>query len=125
MECNIGAQEKKIRMGVGIVLLILGLFVFKSVIVVFLGLIALVTGLLNFCPAYKLLGMNTCTTSEAGDVADSLESAADSVKDTASDSADKVTDVAGDAKDAVTDAAEGAVDKAKDVVDDVKDAVKK
>ena len=115
MECNIGAQDKKIRMGVGVVLLILGLFVFKSVIVVFLGLIALVTGLLNFCPVYKLLGMNTNTGSnENGGVADSLESATDSVKATASDAVDKVADVASDAKEAVV-----------DVADNVKDAVKK
>lgn len=104
MEVNIGAQDKKIRVGVGIVLLILGLFVFKgSLLLILLGFVALITGLLNFCPAYKLLGMSTAT----GD-----DGLLGSVKDAASDATDKVADVAGDVKDA----AGNVVDKAADAI---------
>ena len=49
MEVNIGAQDKKIRIGAGVLLLILGIFVFKgNILLIILGFVALITGLLNY-----------------------------------------------------------------------------
>lgn len=59
MEKNVGGMDKNIRMGAGAVLLVLGLLVTKSWLLTIIGVVLLVTGFLNFCPAYKLIGMNT------------------------------------------------------------------
>ncbi|MDD5392459.1 MAG: DUF2892 domain-containing protein [Thiothrix sp.] len=59
MEKNVGGMDKNIRMGAGAVLLVLGLLVTKSWLLTIIGVVLLATGFLNFCPAYKLIGMNT------------------------------------------------------------------
>ena len=61
MQCNIGKTDKLLRIGAGIALLGLG----ASGVIGWWGLIGLVplaTGLLNWCPAYTLLGIKTCKT---------------------------------------------------------------
>jgi len=61
MQCNVGKTDKLLRIGAGIALLGLG----ASGIIGWWGLIGLVplaTGLLNWCPAYTLLGIKTCKT---------------------------------------------------------------
>ena len=59
MQCNVGKTDKLLRIGAGIALLGLG----ASGVIGWWGLIGVVplaTGLLNWCPAYTLLGIKTC-----------------------------------------------------------------
>ena len=59
MNSNVGGIDKILRILVGIVLIVLAL---TGTIGVWgwIGVLPLATGLFNFCPAYKLLGVNTC-----------------------------------------------------------------
>lgn len=59
MNSNVGGIDKILRILVGIVLIVLAL---TGTIGVWgwIGVLPLATGLFNFCPAYKLLGINTC-----------------------------------------------------------------
>jgi membrane-associated protease RseP (regulator of RpoE activity) len=59
MNKNVGGIDRILRIVVGLVVL-------ATVWIVptpwgWLGLIPLLTGLLNFCPLYTLLGVNTCS----------------------------------------------------------------
>ena len=61
MTANVGGTDRILRIVVGIVLLSLLLVLEGNAR--FLGLLDLVmiaTGVFRFCPAYTLLGMNTC-----------------------------------------------------------------
>lgn len=66
MTCNVGGVERPIRIVVGIGLLGLGAFAGLSAeltaVALVLGTIALVTGVIGYCPVWKLLGLNTCPT---------------------------------------------------------------
>ena len=66
MTCNVGGIERPIRIGLGILLLGLGVFANLSLvgtaIVLVAGTIAVVTGVIQFCPLWALFGMNTCPT---------------------------------------------------------------
>lgn len=61
MEQNVGAVDRVVR-------IILGLFILALFFVLdegtrwwaLLGIIPLATGLVAWCPAYRLLGINTC-----------------------------------------------------------------
>jgi hypothetical protein len=61
MKANVGGVDKILRMVVGLGLLSLTLVLEGSArwwgLV---GLVPLLTGLVNFCPLYSLLGLNTC-----------------------------------------------------------------
>ncbi|MEL7895671.1 DUF2892 domain-containing protein [Vreelandella neptunia] len=59
MNSNVGGIDKILRILVGIVLIVLAL---TGTIGLWrwIGVLPLATGLFNFCPAYKLLGVNTC-----------------------------------------------------------------
>jgi hypothetical protein len=59
MEKNVGKTDKMIRLVAGAALLILGA-VWPCWFCAIVGLILIVTGLLQRCPAYKVLGKNTC-----------------------------------------------------------------
>jgi hypothetical protein len=69
MTCNVGGVERVIRVGVGIFLLSLGMFVELPIWSVFLsyvvGAVALTTGVIGYCPAWQSLGINTCPTKPA------------------------------------------------------------
>lgn len=59
MQNNVGHTDKMLRIGAAVILLGLG----ATGVIGWWGLIGLVplaTGLLNWCPAYTLLGINTC-----------------------------------------------------------------
>jgi hypothetical protein len=64
MTCNVGGIERSIRIVVGIV--VLGLAAFGEFpaamtgVLYAVGGIALLTGAVGFCPAWKLFGINTC-----------------------------------------------------------------
>lgn len=61
---NIGHHERVIRVGVGFLLLALSGFSFLpgwgDLILMIVGLIALLTGIIGYCPAWQALGINTC-----------------------------------------------------------------
>ena len=61
MQHNVGRTDKLLRISAGILLLGLGA---TGVIGWWglLGLVPLATGLLNWCPAYQLLGIRSCKT---------------------------------------------------------------
>jgi len=64
MKCNVGGVDRTGRIILGIVLLLVGFFAPLSTIwqtIIFIvAAIALVTGIVQFCPANALLGINTC-----------------------------------------------------------------
>jgi len=59
MKPNVGTIDRVIRIGGG--LLLIGLAASGMVGAWgYIGLVPLLTGIFRFCPAYPLLGMNTC-----------------------------------------------------------------
>lgn len=56
---NVGGIDKILRVIVGLVLLVL-VFVGPQTPWGWVGLIPLLTGLVGFCPLYKIIGLNTC-----------------------------------------------------------------
>lgn len=58
MTKNIGSMDKKIRMIVGLAIIAWGFYAKNWWGAV--GLIPLLTALINWCPPYALLGLNTC-----------------------------------------------------------------
>lgn len=58
MEANVGKTDRIIRIVVGLVLLSL-VFIGPQTLWGLIGIVPLATAFINFCPAYKLLGMNT------------------------------------------------------------------
>ena len=64
MTCNVGGVERSIRILLGILMLGIGAFANLSLIgtaiALTLGTIALVTGVIEYCPLWTLLGVNTC-----------------------------------------------------------------
>lgn len=59
MSRNVGGIDKILRILIGIALIVLALI---GTIGPWgwVGVLPLATGLFNFCPAYKLIGINTC-----------------------------------------------------------------
>ena len=70
MTCNVGGVERTIRIVVGVALLAVGAFAGLSpaaaAVAFVVGTIALVTGAVGFCPAWKLLGINSCPIKPSG-----------------------------------------------------------
>ena len=64
MGCNVGHSDRMIRIALGLVLLAIAgltaLPVWGTVIALVVGTIALLTGAMGFCPAWRLFGINTC-----------------------------------------------------------------
>ena len=66
MKKNMGNTDKAIRTLIALIIATLSYFefitgIFGNILLV-LAIILLVTSLINFCPLYKLLGINTCKT---------------------------------------------------------------
>jgi hypothetical protein len=59
--CNVGGFDRVLRIVVGLVLIAL-VFVGPRTVWGWVGLVPLLTGIFKFCPAYKLIGVNTCPT---------------------------------------------------------------
>ncbi len=57
MKTNVGGADRIFRIILGLVIIVLG-FIFKSWWGI-IGFVPVITGLLNFCPAYTLLGVST------------------------------------------------------------------
>ena len=66
MTCNVGGIERAIRILMGILMLGIGalanLSLLATAIALVLGTIALVTGVIEYCPLWTLFGINTCPT---------------------------------------------------------------
>ncbi len=63
MSANVGGIDRILRIVVGLVLISLVWLVPTNW--GWVGIVPLVTGLFSFCPAYTLLGMNTCPMKKA------------------------------------------------------------
>jgi hypothetical protein len=57
---NVGEKDRMARFGVGALLILLGVIGVLGVWSVIVGLVLAGTAYMRFCPAYRLLGMNTC-----------------------------------------------------------------
>ncbi|HKR79981.1 MAG TPA: DUF2892 domain-containing protein [Nitrospira sp.] len=66
MISNVGGIERPIRILLGVLMLGIGAFanlsLLDTAIALVLGTVALVTGVIEYCPLWTLLGVNTCTT---------------------------------------------------------------
>jgi hypothetical protein len=66
MSCNVGGVERTIRLVLGVVLIGAGAFAgfptWGTAAALVVGAVALLTGAVGFCPAWKLFGINTCPT---------------------------------------------------------------
>lgn len=62
MNANVGGMDRILRIVVGVALLSL-FFILEgnARYVGLLGIVAIATGVFRFCPAYSLLGVNTCS----------------------------------------------------------------
>lgn len=60
MKANLHQVDRIIRIVIGITLILLPLFAVIGWWGYVVGAILLATGLINFCPIYRLLGINTC-----------------------------------------------------------------
>jgi membrane protein implicated in regulation of membrane protease activity len=60
MTHNEGTLDRTLRVVLGLVLLSL-VFVGPQTWLGFIGVVPLITGLLAYCPLYRLLGVNTCS----------------------------------------------------------------
>lgn len=59
MKSNVGGIDKILRIVVGVALIALAAMG-QIGVWGYIGVVPLLTGLFRFCPAYGLLGMNTC-----------------------------------------------------------------
>ncbi len=63
MKCNVGGTDRTIRIVLGILLVIAGLFAQLEmtwrIVVLVVGAIALVTAFVRFCPINAMLGLDT------------------------------------------------------------------
>jgi len=58
MKCNVGGTERIIRISLGAIILLFGLY-FRSWWGI-LGLVPLITGAIRYCPLSAVLGISTC-----------------------------------------------------------------
>lgn len=63
MKSNVGGNDRTVRVVLGLVLLPLSYFALSGILAAVgyvVGGIALITGLIRFCPVNALLGIDTC-----------------------------------------------------------------
>jgi len=61
MKANVGGIDRVLRIVVGLALIAWVLFA-NGPVWAWIGVFPLATGLINFCPAYSILGVSTCKT---------------------------------------------------------------
>ncbi len=61
MKKNVGGADRALRIIIGMALIAWVLFA-SGPTWAWIGILPLATGLFNFCPAYSLLGINSCKT---------------------------------------------------------------
>ncbi|MFW6435600.1 MAG: YgaP family membrane protein [Halovenus sp.] len=70
MENNVGASDRTVRIGAGLLLLALGVAILAGVVetaslagivAAVAGLVLFATGTMRMCPIYRLLGVDTCS----------------------------------------------------------------
>lgn len=65
MTCNVGGIERPIRIGAGLLAIMIGVFAGLSTAVtgtaLAVGAILLLTGAVGYCPLFTLFGISTCT----------------------------------------------------------------
>lgn len=59
MKANVGGIDRIARILIGAVLVVLAVMG-QIGVWGYIGVVPILTGLMNFCPAYSLLGINTC-----------------------------------------------------------------
>ncbi|MFL9710082.1 DUF2892 domain-containing protein [Methylobacillus sp. Pita1] len=59
METNVGSVDRVLRVVVGVALIVWATL-FQGPAWAYIGVLSLLTGLLRWCPAYTLFGLNTC-----------------------------------------------------------------
>lgn len=64
MKSNVGGVDKILRIVAGLVLLVLAIMGIGAPWT-FIGIVPLATGLMGWCPAYSLFGLNTCPMKKA------------------------------------------------------------
>lgn len=64
MKSNVGGIDKTLRIAAGLILIVLAATGMVGAWG-WIGVVPLATGLLNFCPVYTLMGMNTCPMKKA------------------------------------------------------------
>ena len=68
MKCNVGGIDRTGRIVIGIVLLLVGLAapldMIWRIVALVIAAIAILTGIVRFCPANAILGINTCEREE-------------------------------------------------------------
>jgi len=62
MKVNVGGVDRILRIAAGAALITWALL--GGPLWAWIGVVALATGVMNFCPAYALLGINTCKTKQ-------------------------------------------------------------
>ena len=69
MTKNVGGADQVIRVLLGVVLLALGFMHVVTgiwaIVAYIVGAVALVTGVFRFCPAWSVVGVNTCKTARS------------------------------------------------------------
>ena len=58
MQANVGQADKWVRIVVGVALIVWAAT--GGPVWAWIGVVPLATGLFNFCPLYRLIGINTC-----------------------------------------------------------------
>ncbi|MEF8936496.1 YgaP family membrane protein [Halobacteriaceae archaeon SHR40] len=70
MENNVGAPDRLVRIGAGLVLLALGVAILAGLVetvslagiaAAVVGLVLIATGTMRMCPIYQVLGVDTCS----------------------------------------------------------------
>lgn len=64
MKTNVGGIDKILRIAAGLLLLVLAIMGFGTPWT-WIGIVPLATGLMGWCPAYSLIGVNTCPMKKA------------------------------------------------------------
>jgi hypothetical protein len=63
MKANVGGIDRILRIAVGAALILWAIL--GGPVWAWIGVVALATGLIKFCPLYPILGMSTCKTKQA------------------------------------------------------------